>query len=197
MTGFTNMTALIGSSASRINMTDTVEHPALVEAVRAIAHAEAAYTAAETAAQLGRAELSRVNEALSRLDAKREEILNRRRGGQAKDDDTAQLTFLEADREDLERMQGAAEQTLCPREAALSSAIAHLGRCRTTLDLCKDQAQEDALKSHLDQLQARFLDSLTELHAVSGRLGRPVPVWGSSAMMRDTLRSLAARRREL
>ena len=197
MTGFTNTAALVGSPGQSINMTVTVEHSALVEAVRAIAQAEAAYDAAETATQLGRTELVGVNEALSRLNAKRQEILGRRRVGQAKDDDTAQLTFLEADREDLERLQDAAEQALHPRENALAAAMAHLGRCRTTLNLCKDQAQEDALKSHLDQLQAGFLASLTELNAVSGRLGRPVPVWGSSAVIRETLRILAVKRREL
>jgi hypothetical protein len=161
----------------------------------AVAISEAERTgAALSAAQI---RVDAIEERIQEKAAQRASIVARRSRGEQQPGDGGELELIAVDIEGLRTLLGDAEQGVVIVKGPAQEAQRQVSFARNELARMAAEATEAGLIDHLRRLDSLMMASIEQLEEVRRQTGKPIPPWGPSPALANTLTKIRAARREL
>jgi len=163
--------------------------PAIKAAASALA--EVKQTTETAAATLAEAQASRAQVAkrIVALEAERAAIASERKARVDKPDHGARLAIIGMDLEDLAEMLTEADAVVAAARTESQSAAGHVALAQRALDREADTETLSRLVSHAEKVGGILLETIQEINAVCGRLGRPAgrEPWAPSVQLVEAI----------
>ena len=140
---------------------------------------------------------TQIEDRISALDSKRDQIIGRRQQGKQEPEDGANLALIAADLEGLAPLLNAAEKVTKDARLSCASARPEVDGAVQALQYAEDQKAESDLAEHARKLDALLLTAVQRFNVVRKRVGGGIPKWGPSPALALELRKLQAERREI
>lgn len=173
------------------------QSPVLAQAAREVAIAEDGRSAAAAALDRAQGEVSAVEQRIASLTARRAAIAERRTAGHVEPDDAGEVALIAADLDGLSNLLREAVTVRADAQKAFETAGDVSLRAAFSLTAAERDEAEQLLVKHAGELDARMLLVIDELAKIGKVKQHRRPIWGTSAKLRDAIRTLAFQRSEM
>jgi hypothetical protein len=172
----------------------TPQFESLVDVAQAAVAAEAKATAAQAALAAAEGDADTIRRRILDLEGARNAIIVRRREGDHRDGDGAELALLDADKQGLQEVLAERDAAVAAARVPADAAAAELATARFQLRRAEALAAEAALGEHATSLVEKLLETLARLGEAGAQIGRGQATWHPPERLMNELRRLDVQR---